>query len=311
MLHSLADYGAYFPWTVPISPISGAALAIIDSLRHWACKRAALQQPCKPGSPAVPRMAPRIPTCWDQSSAAGRNTAYQASQAKHTTTATRCPSNKRSRSAGEGTHAGHVAPSAHQRWHQRPAPAHQPKKVSMASITRSCTPPARAVPCGGLCRAQPLGDLDDPGRPSFRGDPIADGSFREASSLPASRTLQPHDRANFDSSSVPSIQHTGRHGLGRGVAWRGRSVGTLPCWFGSFEPHLCVLYSVTHRRASPGTPNGLDRQRAPISAKTAVQSVKKIKWPSLAKHSMVCNPRSSRNPGDFPSQFESISDLAN
>lgn len=165
MLHSQAEYGAYFSWTVPIS---GASLAIVDSLRHWACKRGAHGLPPSagarqqwPGWPQGFRLAGTSPYC----------------------KSTYCPF-QRSQSAGEARES--LPPPAPISWHQRRAPAHQPEKVSMLSMNRSCSPPARAVPCGGLCRAQPLGDPDDPGRPSIlRGDPIADGSFRESYSLPA------------------------------------------------------------------------------------------------------------------------------
>lgn len=104
----------------------------------------------------------------------------------------------------------------------------------MASINRSGSRPARAVPCGGLCRAQPLGDLDDPGRPSLRGDPIADGSFREASSLTPSRPFSRTTAPTLTARRYPASNT--RDGTSSGVAWhgvasRGRSVGTLPGWF--------------------------------------------------------------------------------
>lgn len=116
----------------------------------------------------------------------------------------------------------HASPSLPQRpsisWHQRRAPAHQPEKVSMLSMNRSCSPPARAVPCGGLCRAQPLGDPDDPGRPSIlRGDPIADGSFRESYSLPASSPVSRITAPTLTARRYPTLK-TGRHGRGVGVA---------------------------------------------------------------------------------------------
>lgn len=209
MLHSLADYGACFSWTVPIS---GAALAI-HRLRFGTGPASAAPTTCQTcqsrwDASRMPRMAPRIsdllgPVFYCGTAYIQRTKLLSQAHCSMVPVQQKIPVRGRGTSCPAGTNAQRLG--------------NRQKKVSMASINRSCGPPARAVPCGGLYRAQPLGDLDDPGRPSLRGDPIADGSFREASSMPASRPFSRMTAPTLTARRYPASNT--RDGAGSGVAW--------------------------------------------------------------------------------------------
>lgn len=165
MLHSLAHCGACFSWAVPIS---GAALAV-KSTRFGTGPASAPPTTCQRRHDA--QDGPKDSDLLGPVLTAGRPTvAYQACQVPHPTL--HCDVllvQQKIPVRGRGARVPPSAPSPAATSAEHPPS--RPKKVSMASINRSGSPPARAVPCGGLCRAQPLGDLDDPGRPSLRGEP--------------------------------------------------------------------------------------------------------------------------------------------
>lgn len=200
MLPSQAEYGAYFSWTVSIS---GASLAIIDSLRHWACKRGAHGLPPSAGGRQHAQDGPKDSGLLGPVFTESRHTA---------------------RPNGPSLRERHASP-------QRPSPA-TPTPTTRAPAREAFhgfhEPTAPAVLQRGLFRAE---DCVGHNRWAIQTIPAAHQSSgatplpmeapeKPTACHPSVQSRQPHasNRANFDSPSVPNIEDTGRHGCGVGVA---------------------------------------------------------------------------------------------